>query len=370
MRLFLVVGVEWNACRIVILTTKNRIGNEYDMQPLVGHHRLALFHPSSTMAASRNLTNQFVELRSACLLRKRRGGGGASSGNSSGRPYERPAADPAYKKLTAGGVHDLSLAEEGDIQLSHISSSPPTWVSHVQAVEDLLVEIQNHMDQLQHMHATRLGSVFGKDLANMEQRIEQATFDLTEQLRQAERLLQAVGVATRQSSLSGDDDAATIGANIQKSLAKRLQETSLAFRQSQRKYLAEVQTQKSGGLSNNFDSLPQEGVYFSQQQLVVVDDLTTMVQSRDHEISKIAQSIEELGTIFKELAVLVIDQGTILDRIDYNMEAVVEHTKTGVQQLEKAENSQRNARPLRCIVCLSVTIFVLLALLILKHHRW
>lgn len=116
--------------------------------------------------------------------------------------------------------------------------------------------------------------------------------------------------------------------------------------------------------------MPQEGEFFNTQQLAVVDDLTEMVQSRDQEISKIAQSIEELGTIFKELAVLVIDQGTILDRIDYNMEAVVEHTKTGVKQLEKAEKCQKNARPLRCIVCLSITIFILLVLLILKHHKW
>jgi len=99
-----------------------------------------------------------------------------------------------------------------------------------------------------------------------------------------------------------------------------------------------------------------------------VDDLTEAVQSRDKEIVKIAQSIEELGQIFKELAVLVIDQGTILDRIDYNMEAVVEHTKTGIKQLEKAERSQKSARPLRCMICLSSLIFVLLIILILKHR--
>jgi syntaxin 16 len=113
-----------------------------------------------------------------------------------------------------------------------------------------------------------------------------------------------------------------------------------------------------------------QGTFFTTQQMSVVDDLTEAVQSRDQEISKIAQSIEELGAIFKELAVLVIDQGTILDRIDYNMEAVVEHTKTGIKQLEKAEKSQKNARPMRCIVCLSITIFVLLIILMLKHHRW
>jgi syntaxin 16 len=158
---------------------------------------------------------------------------------------------------------------------------------------------------------------------------------------------------------------------------------SVTFRQSQRRYLAEVQAQKSGGLVPdskfgllNFDATHSDGrdansgseSFFTAQQLAVVDDLTSAVQSRDEEIIKIAQSIEELGTIFKELAVLVIDQGTILDRIDYNMETVVESTKTGIQQLEKAEKNQRNARPLRCIVCLSLTIFALLTILIIKHR--
>ena len=54
----------------------------------------------------------------------------------------------------------------------------------------------------------------------------------------------------------------------------------------------------------------------------VVDDLGAVAQERDEEITRIARSIEELSQIFKELAVLVIDQGTILDRIDFNMEQV------------------------------------------------
>lgn len=157
---------------------------------------------------------------------------------------------------------------------------------------------------------------------------------------------------------------------MQRSLAKRLQELSANFRQSQRKYLAEVQAQKSGGSPADFGiNLDTEGDFFSSEQIAVVDDLTEAVQSRDQEIAKIAQSIEELGAIFKELAVLVIDQGTILDRIDYNMEAVVEHTKTGIQQLEKAEKYQKNARPMKCIICLLSLIGILLIILMLKHRR-
>ena len=188
----------------------------------------------------------------------------------------------------------------------------------------------------------------------------------TDRFRTAERYLQRVGTATRRAG----GEEATVGANIQRSLAKRLQEMSMEFRQSQRKYLAEVQNQKSGGDVNKFGiALDQSGDFFNEQQLAVVDDLTEAVQSRDQEIQKIAQSIEELEQIFKELAVLVIDQGTILDRIDYNMEAVVEHTKTGIQQLEKAERHQKVARPMKCILCLVSLIGILLIILVLKHRR-
>ena len=241
------------------------------------------------------------------------------------------------------------------------------------AVEQSLVTIRAQMDDLQALHSQRVGSVFGKNLDNMEGRIEQMTQEITDEMRVAERHLQAVG---KQAASTVQE--ATVGANVQRSLAKRLQELSVTFRQSQRKYLAEVQAQKTGKvpepylglLDTTTDGGGGEGEFFTTQQMAVVDDLTQAVQSRDAEIIQIAKSIEELGTIFKELAVLVIDQGTILDRIDYNMEAVVEHTKTGIQQLERAERAQKSARPLRCIICLSIMVFVLLILLVLKWTRW
>lgn len=251
-------------------------------------------------------------------------------------------------------------------------SSRPAWVDDVDQVKEILHEIQRRMDDLQALHASRVGSVFGRDLDDMEARIEGMTREVTDRFRAAERLLQRVGAATRRA---GGEEAA-IGANVQRSLAKQLQELSMSFRTSQRKYLAEVQAQKGGGnmAGDKFAgidlSTEQEGGFFTTQQVQVVDDLQEAIQSRDQEISKIARSIEELGTIFKELAVLVIDQGTILDRIDYNMESVVEHTKTGVTQLERAEKAQKSARPMKCIVCLVTTICVLLVILVLKHRRW
>lgn len=48
-----------------------------------------------------------------------------------------------------------------------------------------------------------------------------------------------------------------------------------------------------------------------------------MASDREKEIIQIAQSINDLSSIFNELSVLVIEQGTILDRIDYNVESTL-----------------------------------------------
>ena len=275
--------------------------------------------------------------------------------------------------------YDDIAMEDGNSSLYAPSSStlPPDWVNDVDAVNAAISDIHRLMSELQSMHASRIGTVFGRDLDTMERQIERKTTDITTLFRKAERSLKKVGASTR---MAGGEES-TVGANVQRSLAMQLQELSSDFRQKQRKYLADVKAQKSGGLVESEAmfgiNLEDDGTlqnndysFGGAQQVSVVDDLTAEIQSRDKEISSIAKNIEELGAIFKELAVLVIDQGTILDRIDYNMEAVVEHTATGIQQLEKAEKSQKSARPMKCIICLLCTIMVLLLILVMKHrHR-
>ena len=260
----------------------------------------------------------------------------------------------------------------------HASDSvPPQWIDEVDAIHRIFSDITKQIEVLASLHSNRLGSVFGSSLAlsEKEAQIDQLTTEITDLFRHAEKRLQRVGSAAK----SGTKEDAVVLSNVQRSLARKLQEVSSEFRAKQRRYLNDVKAQKSGysaeneehkqfGIDLNADKVNFDRDYgFNQQQMAVVDDLDDLVQSRDEEIVKIAQSIEELGSIFKELAVLVIDQGTVLDRIDYNMEAVVEQTREGIQQLGKAEEAQKNARPMKCIVGLLITIFILVLILILKH---
>ena len=56
--------------------------------------------------------------------------------------------------------------------------------------------------------------------------------------------------------------------------------------------------------------------------------MSAFAEERDKEVRNILQSIGDLTNIMKDLSVLVIDQGTVLDRIDYNMEQVLGCSKT------------------------------------------
>lgn len=57
-------------------------------------------------------------------------------------------------------------------------------------------------------------------------------------------------------------------------------------------------------------------------------------------------------------------QGTILDRIDYNIEQAATHVEKGLSQLQKAEKYQKKNRKMLVISALFVIVIVLLIILI------
>lgn len=237
-------------------------------------------------------------------------------------------------------------------------------------------KIEEATRELQALHTKRLMVSFDDASEEaLDAEIEAKTRDATRLFRSCETTLKRI--ASRADDDLSDSER-TIRANIQRSVAMRIQGLNSDFRKSQREYMSRLKRQKDGTADSTFDFLSggsqshetveEGGGGFTQQQLAAVTDVEAIVAERDDEIRKIAESIQELSTIFKELAVLVIDQGTILDRIDFNMEQVAEHTRKGVVEIERAEQYQKAARPRICIAILMLLNTLMLIFVVLKFH--
>jgi syntaxin 16 len=104
----------------------------------------------------------------------------------------------------------------------------------------------------------------------------------------------------------------------------------------------------------------------TQAQISQLREQESHAQKRSKEIDNIVKSINDLADLFKELSVLVVEQGSMLDRIDYNIETTVAAVKQGHKELQTAEEYQKSRGTLMCAFMLIVLIFVLFAILVFK----
>lgn len=103
-----------------------------------------------------------------------------------------------------------------------------------------------------------------------------------------------------------------------------------------------------------------------QQLLLFEEENTRLIESREREVSKVVRSIVDLQDIFKDLAGMVHEQGTVLDRIDYNVEATQSKVQDGMKQLAKAEAYQKQNRKMCIILVEAGLVLLLLLVLIIK----
>jgi syntaxin 16 len=60
------------------------------------------------------------------------------------------------------------------------------------------------------------------------------------------------------------------------------------------------------------------------------------LRKRNAELNQIADSIAQLAELFKDLSALVIDQGTLLDSVEYNIEQTAVHMQDANKDLDVA----------------------------------
>jgi len=91
--------------------------------------------------------------------------------------------------------------------------------------------------------------------------------------------------------------------------------------------------------------------------------------TRSSEVQNLAKSITELSVLFKDLSALVVEQGTVLDRIDSNIMEASVHVEKGNKHLDGALKIEQSGCSRKVIIGLSIGIFVCALILLLRWTR-
>jgi len=308
--------------------------------------------------ATRNLTSKFDSIRSQL-----------HSGTKRPRDY-----DGGKNSLLADSSASDAVESGRGLGLGTEQEMPPEWVDITDSIHADTNKVKESIRTLQKLHAARLKVSFGDEvIAEQEREIEILTQEITRLLKKCENNVKKIAVVGNTGKLSQQERSVRL--NVMRSLATELQTHSKTFRTAQKDFLKQLREQESSGSSFSFggedtDSkavLADEDAMdrgFSHEQEQALEEMNERASEREKEIIKVAQSINELAQLFKELNVLVIEQGTILDRIDYNIEQTSVKVKQGVQELEKADEYSKKMYTLKCILCLLLLIIILIVVLV------
>lgn len=334
-----------------------------------GLFRGSFFFVCSEMA-TRNRTQIFRKHRDALKSVRAPAAGSSPELSSSG-------AGPVIEMVSTSLLNQhrsyapLSTEDPGSSSRGALTVGlPPAWVDTSEEIATNVQRAQVKMNELAKAHAKALMPSFG-DGRDDQRLIESLTQEITDLIKRSEKKL------LRLSANERSEDS-NVRKNVQRSLATDLQSLSMELRKKQSTYLKRLRQQKegqdgvdlemnlnSGGSRIDDDEFDDLG--FNEHQMARLKKSEAFTAEREREIQQVVESVHELAQIMKDLSVLVIDQGTIVDRIDYNIQNVATTVDEGLKQLQKAERTQQQGGMVMCATVLVIMCFVMLVLLILKY---
>ncbi|KAI8923284.1 t-SNARE [Entophlyctis helioformis] len=269
----------------------------------------------------------------------------------------------------AGLIANQGHAGEVAVELSVL---PPRWVDIVDEIEEDIGSLQHKITSLESAYKKHVLPGFDDRIGD-EQSIERLTDDVTRTFQMIQHKIKRVHMESRNTD---QRQTKSLSKNIQTSLATKLQELSSSFRKTQSTYLRKLRGREAATNPTKYGAVesPDEedlDAVFTDAQLATVINNERAISEREREINEIAKSILGLAEVFKDLNTMVIDQGTVLDRIDYNVEQTNIALEDAHKELVKASTYQSTTPAKYCIAVLLVMVVIMIFVLWWKiaHRR-
>lgn len=273
------------------------------------------------------------------------------------------------------------LAEEAHAHQVYIT---PLWVEKLEDVRVIEERIRDEMSSLEKRRKDHLKVEFrsNRDEGEEEAQIERSQDTIDGLFKQTEKVVKELDTAYMRDLPDGGTNAElSILRNVKMCLVNEVNGISKLYRESQRRYMMDVKKQQvvsqrwAGGdrqkaveqqLENDalMDQYLQKGMTQDQIETIMLNQ--QMADERVKEFERIYSSIKSLHEMFKDMSTLVIEQGAVLDRIDYNMTITHTRVQKARVELQRAAEYQSAGTFKLCLLFMIVLIIGLMIALFFK----
>ena len=115
-----------------------------------------------------------------------------------------------------------------------------------------------------------------------------------------------------------------------------------------------------------FNELAAPTPAYTEQQMQQLSSIQHEYEQRDEAVAELVKEVTAIQEIMRDLSVLVVEQGSMVDRIDQNIVAATQNVERGVEQIRRAHESSKNGAMATCIFVLLVAIAVVTIVLFIE----
>ena len=253
------------------------------------------------------------------------------------------------------------ISSNDKIELQNVST--PKYMQLYEECNNILKDFDIEFNKLKEEQQKRIVPNFSETESKLiTQNIQMISSKMTQQLKKCKQLAKELKI---QLSLSDLDENVKI--NMYQNLLNRLAETTRALQINEEMQLQKYQefngVEDSFFNLNNYDSIETN----QTQNFKSIDTKKLDVnKERNKEIDQIVKTVNELKEIFMDVSELVIAQGTILDRIDYNTYQTRHNIRRGNKEMEETHERLKSGCLRRINQILVLSIFIMAILIIFK----
>ncbi|CAF3662249.1 unnamed protein product [Rotaria sordida] len=240
----------------------------------------------------------------------------------------------------------------------------------IDKIDELIQEVkQIHSAMLE----PRTNSNLGQELDDKNEEIKNSSYEVSIKLKKMEQAKQNCD----------DHDKTNAQWRVKESqifvLTRRFRDTMVAYNQETMSHrdrcksviVRELEISGNRKTNDELEDILESGFPGTFNLSILVDTQKAKqsldaIEARHLDIIKLEKSIKELYNMFQDLAILVTDQGEMIDSIEHNVSKAVDYVERGKRDVGTAQQyAKKSFKRKVCIIIILATSFLLILLILL-----